>query len=403
MSAVTPLGQRLPLCRKLKQTGPAIDRWDLLDLVKTNRIELGIGEREIAVLCAHLTVMPKGPLIPGALNISYMEVDKILVRANCMGDRRFRRGEVTLANAGLVVRKLSPNKRRFPLRVGGKIVDAYGIDINPLLDRVADLKMMRNARLLREEQLNLLRTKISSHIRDIRQNYNSSISQMVETFEAFAVEVRKISRRKSTGIEEMIALLDRVIAFEANLISPPHPSRSVDGNACKSADLSDRNAADAGQSVRHNESNLKESIKDIPKPSVDRDTIKEYLGSKTCGRRKPERHTEFNLGRVKALWSSASNLSEMYPEAPRNERQLYNLLHEYSSYFRLGQETIARSLAILGWERLLVAMDYLAEKIQGIQNPRAYLQSMLKAFESGQRIAGGRVSPAGLSARLNAV
>ena len=103
------------------------------------------------------------------------------------------------------------------------------------------------------------------------------------------------------------------------------------------------------------------------------------------------------------MWSSASNLSEMYPEAPGNERQLYNLLHEYSSYFRLGQETFARSLAILGWEYLLVAMDYLAEKIQGIQNPRAYLQSMLKTFESGQRIAGGRVSPAGLSARSTTV
>ena len=400
MSAVTPLGQRQPLCRKLEQTGPAIDRWDLLDLVKTNRIELGIGEREIAVLSAHLTVMPKGSLIPGALNVSYMKVEKILLRANCMGDRRFRRGEVTLADAGLVVRKLSPNKRRFPLRVGGKIIDAYGIDINPLLDRVADLKMMRDARLLREEHQNLLRTKISSRIRDIRDNFSSSISQMVESFEAFAAEVRKISRRKSTGTEEMIALLDRVIAFEADLMSPP---RSDDGNTPESACLSDRNAADAGQSVRHNESYLKEFIKDIPKPSVARDLAKEEIKPDTCGHRKPIGHLEFHPGRIRALWSSTSSLSEMYPEAPRNERQLYNLLHEYSSYFRLGQETFAQSLAILGWERLLVAMDYLAEKIQGIQNPRAYLQSMLKTFESGQRIAGGRVSPAGLSARSTAV
>ena len=403
MSAVTPLGQRQPLCRKLEQTGPAIDRWDLLDLVKTNRIELGIGEREIAVLSAHLTVMPKGSLIPGALNISYMEVEKILLRANCMGDRRFRRGEVTLADAGLVVRKLSPNKRRFPLRVGGKIIDAYGIDINPLLDRVADLKMMRDARLLREEQQNLLRTKISSRIRAIRDNFNLSISEMVESFEAFAVEVRKISRRKSTGTEEMIALLDRVIAFEADLMSPPCPSRSDDGNTPGSAYLSDRNAADAGQSVRHNESYLKELIKDIPKPSVARSPAKEEIKPDTCGHRKPKSHLEFHPGRIRALWSSTSNLNEMYPEAPGNERQLYNLLHEYSSYFRLGQETFARSLAILGWECLLVAMDYLAEKIQSIQSPRAYFQSMLKSFESGQRIAGGRVSPAGLTARSTAV
>jgi hypothetical protein len=48
-------------------------------------------------------------------------------------------------------------------------------------------------------------------------------------------------------------------------------------------------------------------------------------------------------------------------------------------------------------------MDYLAEKIQSIQSPRAYFQSMLKSFESGQRIAGGRVSPAGLTALSTAV
>jgi hypothetical protein len=194
-----------------------------------------------------------------------------------------------------------------------------------------------------------------------------------------------------------------VIAFEADLMSPPCPSRSDDGNTPESADLSDRNTADAGQSVRHNESYLKESIKDIPKLSVARRPANEEFKPETCGHHKPESHLEFHPGRIRALWSSAPNLSDMYPEAPGNERQLYNLLYEYSSYFRLGQETFARSLAILGWERLLVAMDYLAEKIQGIQNPRAYLQSMLKAFESGQRIAGGRVSPAGLSARSIAV
>ncbi len=93
----------------------------------------------------------------------------------------------------------------------------------------------------------------------------------------------------------------------------------------------------------------------------------------------------------------------MYPEVPKSEHQLYNLLYEYSSHFRLGQETFVRSLAILGWERLVVAMDYLAEKIQGIMNPRAYFVAMVKSYEDGQRIAGGRIVPERLSVSQTAV
>jgi len=69
----------------------------------------------------------------------------------------------------------------------------------------------------------------------------------------------------------------------------------------------------------------------------------------------------------------------------------------------IKRETLAEALAKLGWERLVIVLDYLAEKVPSISKPNAYFKAMLSSFEGGQRIAGGRVSPDGLSGAYTAV
>lgn len=59
-----------------------------MSLVTELRQDLGLADRDVMVLRAHLTVLPQGPLDPRGLNISFMSVSEILSRACGMDERR---------------------------------------------------------------------------------------------------------------------------------------------------------------------------------------------------------------------------------------------------------------------------------------------------------------------------
>jgi len=420
MFAVMPLAQGSPLCRKLKKTGPAIDRWELLDLVKEVSAAYGLRERDITVLHAHLSVLEQGPLVPGAINMSYMKVKKIHLRANVMEARRLCRAETHLEELCFIKRNLSPNGRRYPLKHKGKVVDAYGIDLNPLLERVDELRAVREKMIHHNEISRIYSIKIKERLHQLRHSLSEASLSIQESLASVAAEVRKIIRRKSTGPKELEELMAQLVSFEKSLVEAPCPAESATNASEDSAVMPDKDAACDGQSVRHSKSIPKESKYDFRqsearelvktvswRKELDRGDNRDELVKKECteGQRCSieASHMDFKPGRIAALWSTTASFLLMYPEAPRSAHQLYNLLVEYASHFRIDSQSLAEALAILGWERIIVAFDYLTEKVQNIRNPYGYFKSMLNAFRRGETIAGGRVSPPSLSGHHAAV
>jgi len=311
-----------------------------------------------------------------------------------MDGRSFRRGEERLEQVGLIFRNLSSNKKRYPLRKGGKIVDAYGIDLNPLLNRVNELRQMSEERQLRQEECKFLRAKFSNRLQALCVSLADASGELAERIGTFASELRKIARRKSTGPEVLHQLIDRLAAFEQDLCEAPCPIEQADETQEDSAESEDKNAADDGQTVRHNESILKESKKDFSRVGSNTN------GGKTDFQADP---LAFRPHRIEMVWSGAAHLRALYPEVPSTAHSLYNTLHNLTGQMMIKRETFAEALATLGWERLVIALDYLAEKVQRIGKPGAYFKAMLRSFEGGQKIAGGRVSPDRLSGAYTAV
>ena len=372
MSAAMPRGQRISPC-PTPSTGPRhVDRWSLLQLVKDVRNEIGIGEREIAVLGAHLSVLPKGPLDRAALNISYMEAASILERANCMDERRFRRGEARLEEAGLVRRRLSANGRRFPVREGGKIVEAYGIDLNPLLQRLEELDMLREEARQRAEITRRLRTAVSSLLRDLGRTLVGASCRVLERLEELTAEMRRRLKRKTLTVTELEQMKREIESFEAPVtagaVPQDAPSPALSPTAVTPS-APDRTADDAGQSVRRIESHQKEYKEEAVQP---------------------ERGPLTRAG-IARIWAGSRTLAEFYPDPPRDEHQLARQLFEFSSFIGLGQTTVTRAARTMGLEGLAVCLGYLADRIATISKPDGYLQVMLSRYEAGDIVAGGQL------------
>ena len=355
MSAAQPLGQSGKTCPRPSP----IDRWELLSLVTALRKPLGLADRDVMVLRAHLSVLPHGPLVPGALNMSFMQLTEIQDRACGMDERRFRRGEVQLEARGLITRRLSANGRRFPERgADGRIIAAYGIDLSPVIARYSELCALKatledEARALKQRR-NGLSARLSSLLRCIAPS---------DRLVALKAALRNALRRSSVTAKELDAFETEIAALES-----PCPDKTavtqVNQSRSEPSSRPDSSPADAGQTVRHIES----EPKDINKHSA---------------LRRP--------GRYRHAWSQSTSLSEFYPDPPSSEHEAKGCIIEFSSFIGLGRDCVEAALSLAGLENTIRLVDYLATKIDRISKPHGYMKSMLAGLQNGESVAGGSV------------
>lgn len=378
VSAVLPRRQAHNVCPNEHSKPLSLDRWEFVSLVTELRREMDLSDRDVTVLRAHISALPHGPLNPRNQNISFMGLTEVSERTCGMDERRIRRGETRLEKAGIVIRRLSANGRRFPERDGsGSIVNAYGIDLSPIFEKYLELLDLRNR--LNEERLELRqrRNKLSARLRDLLRRLAGAGLGFPEWAEKLHRTIRNATRRKTAKREDLIDLEGELDRLEDKLIptdlkrSEETPRTTSSYETVEPAIAPDKNAGDDGQSVRHIESKPKEDKK------------------------KPDRG--FHPQRIARVWNQTRNLQEFYPESPPVERKLAEILVQFSSFIGLGQTAVTRSLAVLGWESMILVVDYMAGNITKIARPEGYLASMIRSYEAGQPIAGGLVVPRHLS------
>ncbi|ETX13573.1 hypothetical protein OCH239_09850 [Roseivivax halodurans JCM 10272] len=404
MPAGAPRRQTREVCQQPASRPQTVDRWDLLHLVIELRKRLGITDREITVLRAHLSVLPHGPLDPARPAFSFMRVGDIIDRANGMEPRRFRRGEARLESIGLVRRKLSANGRRFPERDGdGQIVAAYGIDLSPLIGRYTELVETRDAMVEAARRFRAVRNDISARIQSLVRSTEVLHADLRARTERLRDVARALLRRVSTTLHDLQNLdrelteIERDAADDGGAPSdqapcePSPPALSPESRDRAPREVSaaplwpsatgalraaapDKTARDDGQIVRRIES----EPKDINRTSAP---------------------GELPQQAVALAWTRCATITSLYPDMPPSVHGLGQLIQEFSSFLGLGQDITARAVGLLGWDGALLAIDYLAEKIQKIDRPRAYLEAMLSGYRSGKPIAGGRVQPLGTAAK----
>ncbi|MGY9046660.1 MAG: helix-turn-helix domain-containing protein [Rhodobacterales bacterium] len=383
MSAVTPRGQAADACPNSGQGLCPLDRWELLSLITSMRREIGLTDRDVMVLRAHLTVLPQGPLDPSRLNVSFMGVAEILDRACGMDARRFRRGEARLEEVGLIRRRLSANGRRFPERDrSGRIVNAYGIDLAPIFEKHAELLRLKDSLDAERLALRSRKNSLSARLQSLLRHLTASAQALPDWADALRQTLRNVLRRSTTRMEDLDQIETQLQQLEADTetpvdsfesvvpCSPPCPSKRYETVVSP-----DRKPADAGQSVRHIES----EPKDI----------------------KNTQHLRFDKKRIARLWAETKSIQALYPEIPQTERSLANTLFQFSSFIGLRHDSVTHSLSSLGWNGMIPVLDYLSENITGIAHPDRYLLTMIKSFQAGHPIANGSVVPKRLE-RLSA-
>ena len=148
--ATSPFGRRtLTLAQiasqaiaKTRPTTRARPKWEIYQALCTARARLDISERSLAVLNALLTFHPETTLSGEAI-IVFPSNEQLSRRAHGMPASTLRRHLAVLVEAGLIIRRDSPNGKRYARRNrGGSIEFAYGFDLAPLLARADEFMQL---------------------------------------------------------------------------------------------------------------------------------------------------------------------------------------------------------------------------------------------------------------------
>ena len=118
-------------------------KWPLFRAVCEARPMLGLTDRALTVLDALLTFYPEDELAEENGLIVFPSNAQLSLRARGMTPATLRRHLAGLVDAGLIVRKDSPNGKRYARRDSdGEIGEAFGFSLAPLLARAGEIEAM---------------------------------------------------------------------------------------------------------------------------------------------------------------------------------------------------------------------------------------------------------------------
>jgi replication initiation protein RepC len=185
-SVTTPFGRRpvtLALVRRqtamaeIKQ-GKTADKWRVFRDVAAAMDTLGVHSNSVAVLDALLTFHPKNELCQDDNLVVFPSNAQLALRAHGMSGAALRRHIAILVEAGLILRKDSPNGKRYARKDhAGEIETAFGFDLSPLLARSEELAAM--AQQVATERAIFRRTRETLTIcrRDVRKLITAAIEE----------------------------------------------------------------------------------------------------------------------------------------------------------------------------------------------------------------------------------
>jgi len=153
---------------KAAPEGARVQKWKVFQTIREARELLGASDRSLAILNALLSFHPETELSGDGELIVWPSNEQLMARANGMPATTLRRHLAVLVECGLIIRRDSPNGKRFARKGrGGQVEQAYGFDLSPIVARAEEfrelaetIRVEKNAFRVAKERLTLLRRDI---------------------------------------------------------------------------------------------------------------------------------------------------------------------------------------------------------------------------------------------------
>jgi replication initiation protein RepC len=225
----TPFGRRtltlahvaVQMLTSARPPDKVVHKWQVFRAICTARPKLGVSERALAVLNALLSFHPETTLAGEEELIVFPSNQQLCLRTHGMPASTLRRLLVVLVDAGLIVRRDSPNGKRYARKGrGGEIKLAFGFDLAPLVVRADEFERLAEEIEAEVRAVRLAKERITLCRRDIAKMIATGIEENVPTERAGQgpaswQEVHVVFRGLVEGISRTARLEELEAAAEA--------------------------------------------------------------------------------------------------------------------------------------------------------------------------------------------
>ena len=374
----TPFGRRA-LSRAVVNTqrmvkecpeGKPVHKWQVFRLICEAKAALDISDRALAVLNALLTFHPDTVLVSGARDLVVFPSNRALtLRAHGIAPSTLRRHLAVLVECGLILRRDSPNGKRFARKgAAGEVEQAFGFDLGPLIARADEFAALAETIRAERRALALARQAVALCRRDIAKMIATGIEERVPAdwpglHRSFIDILRSIPRR--VDLEALEPIADALAVLAATILTAleQHVKPAESG-------------ATESRSEHHiQSSNTETSIE--PEPG-----FRESRAARSEPDPKPMRSGEmaFPLGMV---LEACPDLADYARHEISHWRDFIATAAVIRPMLGISPSAWADACAVLGEVQACIVVAAILQRASAIKSPGGYLRALTRRSQVG--------------------
>jgi len=378
--ATTPFGRRpmsLAMLAAQKDSreipkGRVVDKWQIYRNLCEGKSIVGIGDRALAVLNALLSFYPDSELGEENDLIVFPSNAQLSLRAHGMPEPTVRRHLAALVDCGLIIRRDSPNGKRYARKGrGGEIEEAFGFSLAPLLARAHEFETAAERVRADNRALRLMRERITLHRRDIQKLIEAAVDEDVPgdwggLWKRFRGVVEAIPRRAC------IAELEPIVADMAGLHD------EVDKLLESHMKYTNLRGNDSQNERQQSDSNT-DSIFEF-EPALEKSGASADPRTRTA-----EAPKTYPLGMV---LKACPEIADYAVDGIGNWRDLMITAAQVRGYLGVSPSAYEEACHVMGQEIAAIVIACILQRAQHINSAGGYLRVLTEKATSGQFSVG---------------
>jgi replication initiation protein RepC len=364
--------------------GKPVNKWELLRELSKAQAAFGVSERDLTVLQGLLSFFPDDALGGNAEMVVFPSNKAICERLNGMACSTMRRHIARLVDAGLLMRRDSPNGKRYVRKHGEERV-AFGFDLSPLYCRSEEVARAAEAVREAEDRVRRLREAVSLMRRDLAAlaEFGEEIQPGLGLWDQLrdkAVLTARALRRK--------LMLEELSAYRADLGDLlDHARNIIDGPETEELNTND------AKFERHHHNSNEESIDS--EPALEK-------GGAAAGAPDAEADApgadveEADTRRVPKIplhlvIAGCPSLKTFYQGDIRHWHQLFDAACHVRPAMGISASAWEEAQRFMGPEQASIVVVAMLERFADIRSPGGYLRALTSKAAAGEFSCGPMV------------
>lgn len=378
--ATTPFGRRpmtLALVRANATSrdipeGSVVEKWQVYRWLCEGKSIVGVGDRALAVLSGLLSFYPDDQVSEENGLMVFPSNAQLSLRAHGMADSTLRRNLAELVKCGLILRRDSPNGKRFARKgTGGIVEEAFGFSLAPLLTRASEFQRAAEQVRAGGRALKLMRERITLHRRDIHKLVEAAIEEGAAgdwgaIWRRFRAIVEAIPRRAAlpelgSVVAELAALHDEVDRMLESFTKSTNPS------------------ANESQNERQQSDSNTDSIF-VFEPALEKSKAAAEPASVP-----PEKPKGYPIGLV---LRACPDIADYAPDGIASWRELMITAVQVRGYLGVSPSAYEEACHVMGQEVAAIVIACILQREQHINSAGGYLRVLTDKARAGQFSVG---------------